>query len=171
LVHAAGTVARGLSVALTGLACSARMNAPSRVRNRNSSSTNVPSSASHDAASSPQRRRACAPVKRSPGISKNSPWTRRSTSLLARIGSGDMATSSSDGTAKGMNVVGMSNRCTTLVLATTIGSPDTNSAELRLFSYLVRQSGVRLRHRPLSSLVFAVERWTSGVGNQNNATM
>ena len=69
--------------AFTGVGCSTRMKAPSRVRNRNFASTRAPSSAEHDAASRPHRRRACGSVSRSPGISRNSPCTRRRTSSVA----------------------------------------------------------------------------------------
>src|SRR5690242_11063121 len=50
-----------------------RMNAPSRVRNRNLASTSAPSSASQAARSSPHSRWAWAVVSRSPGISMYSP--------------------------------------------------------------------------------------------------
>src|SRR5262249_1017659 len=75
---------------LTGIACSTRMNAPSRVRNRKFASTRAPSKASHCAASSPHNLRACGVVSLNPGISRNSPWTRLSTSSVVRVGSGGM---------------------------------------------------------------------------------
>src|SRR5205823_2344623 len=110
--QAAAIVARGRCEAFTGIARSTRMNAPSRVLNRKFASTRAPRSASHEAASSPHRRRACASVNRKPGISKNSPWTRRSTSSVARIGSGGIESSvfgRVPGDYKGLS----SNRCAT----------------------------------------------------------
>lgn len=73
--------------AFAGVACSMRMKAPSRVRNRKLASISALSNAEHIAASSPQSRHACASVKRNPGISRNSPWTRRSTSSVTGRGS------------------------------------------------------------------------------------
>src|SRR5262245_8444124 len=50
-LQAAAPLLRGRSPTLSGAACSTRMNAPSRVLNRNFASINAPSNASHDAGS------------------------------------------------------------------------------------------------------------------------
>lgn len=63
------------------------MKAPSRVRARKRASTSAPSTASHAVSSSRQRRRACSGVNRSPGISRNSPRIRRTTSWIPRLDS------------------------------------------------------------------------------------
>src|SRR3954464_2897372 len=47
--YAAGIRARERNIAFTGAALSSRMNAPSRVLNKNLASTRAPSSAAHDA--------------------------------------------------------------------------------------------------------------------------
>jgi rhamnosyltransferase subunit B len=66
--------------AFSGPATSTRTNAPSRVRSRNPLSTSSVRIALHRDGSSAQRRLACGSVRRKPGISRNSPRTRRTMS-------------------------------------------------------------------------------------------
>jgi hypothetical protein len=82
--YAATTPDARFGLAASGRAASTRMNAPSGVLNRNLASTSASMSASHDAESRPHNRRAWGTVSRNPGISRNSPCTRRSASSVVR---------------------------------------------------------------------------------------
>lgn len=136
--------ALGRNPALSGVDGSTRMNAPSRVRNRNLASTSVSSNAVQASRSRPHRRLACGSVNRKPGISRNSPFTRRSASSLMREGSGVVTgfirDSLAGGTA-GIKEQCMYQRCTRLRPTSRIAKEAKNGSleRLRHFGLLTQR--------------------------------